>query len=94
MSLFGAKICGLRGVLRFTCSCDPESEQTNEVTDMSAAFLVTGVFLAEAAATLLEDDVAGRLPGGVLTPACLGQGYIDRLDRAGLHIEAKIVTEE
>lgn len=74
--------------------CVPESERTNEIADMPATFLVTGVFLAEAAATLLEDDAAGRLPGGVLTPSCLGQSYLDRLDRAGLHVEAKIVTEE
>jgi short subunit dehydrogenase-like uncharacterized protein len=43
--------------------------------------------LAEAAATLLQEDV--DLPGGVYTPACLGQPFIDRLDRAGFHIEVK-----
>lgn len=50
--------------------------------------------MAEAAATLLLDDSAQQLPGGVLTPACLGQNYIDRLNRAGLRFESKIVTEE
>ncbi len=48
---------------------------------------VTGIFMAEAAATLLQEDV--DLPGGVYTPACLGQPFIDRLDRAGFHIETR-----
>jgi short subunit dehydrogenase-like uncharacterized protein len=51
---------------------------------------VTGVFLAEAASTLLEEDV--QLPGGIYTAACLGQGFIDRLDKAGFKIETKSVT--
>lgn len=48
---------------------------------------VTGILLAEAAATLLQEDV--QLGGGVYTPACLGQPFIDRLDRAGFHFETK-----
>ncbi len=48
---------------------------------------MTGILLAEAAATLLEEDV--ELDGGVYTPACLGQPFIDRLDRAGFHFETK-----
>jgi hypothetical protein len=48
---------------------------------------VTGIFLAEAAATLLQEDVG--LPGGVYTPACLGQPFIERLNQAGFHIETK-----
>lgn len=53
------------------------------------AFAVTGMLLVEAAATILEDDV--QLPGGVYTPACLGQGLIDRLHKSGLKFEVKIV---
>lgn len=45
--------------------------------------------LAEAAATVLQDDV--KLDGGVYTPACLGQAYIDRLDAAGFHFEVETV---
>lgn len=48
---------------------------------------VTGILLAEAAATLLQEDVG--LEGGIYTAACLGQPLIDRLDRAGFHIETK-----
>ncbi len=38
---------------------------------------------------MLEDDVG--LEGGIYTPACLGQPYIDRLDAAGFKFESKIV---
>ena len=54
---------------------------------LTGGVTVTGIFLAEAAATLLQEDV--DLPGGVYTPACLGQPFIDRLGRAGFHIETK-----
>ncbi|KAL2137178.1 hypothetical protein VTI74DRAFT_7725 [Chaetomium olivicolor] len=52
-----------------------------------SAYYLTGILLAEAAATLLQDDV--DLPGGVYTPACLGQPFIDRLERAGFHFETR-----
>jgi short subunit dehydrogenase-like uncharacterized protein len=52
---------------------------------------VTAAFLVQAARTLLEDDLG--LGGGVYTPACLGQGYIDRLDDSGVKIETKIIDE-
>ena len=51
------------------------------------AYVVTGILLAEAASTLLEEDV--DLPGGLYTAACLGQPFIDRLERGGFHIETK-----
>ncbi|KAK3902065.1 Saccharopine dehydrogenase-like oxidoreductase [Staphylotrichum tortipilum] len=54
---------------------------------LGSTYYLTGILLAEAAATLLQEDV--DLPGGVYTPACLGQPFIDRLDRAGFHIEVK-----
>lgn len=50
--------------------------------------IVTGIFLAQAALTILEDDV-DLGGGGVFTPACLGQGFIDRVDAAGFRIETK-----
>lgn len=52
---------------------------------------VTGILVSEATATLLEDDV--DLPGGIYTPACLGQGYIDRLERAGFHFETRVLED-
>ncbi|KAK0621535.1 Saccharopine dehydrogenase-domain-containing protein [Bombardia bombarda] len=57
-------------------------------------YYLTGVLLAEAAATILDDgdDDAKRLPGGIYTAACLGQLFIDRLDRAGFHFETKVLS--
>lgn len=51
--------------------------------------IVTAVLLAQAASTLLEEDV--DLPGGVFTPSCLGQPFIDRLQGVGFNFEEKIL---
>lgn len=58
-------------------------------------YYYTGVLLAEAAATLLEEESVDEQlgGGGVYTPACLGQPFIDRLDKAGFHFETKIMEE-
>ncbi|KAH8909735.1 hypothetical protein BR93DRAFT_965817 [Coniochaeta sp. PMI_546] len=52
-------------------------------------YYLSGLLLAQAASTILEEDLG--LEGGIYTPACLGQEYIDRLDAAGFHFETKIV---
>ncbi|KAK3368078.1 Saccharopine dehydrogenase-domain-containing protein [Podospora didyma] len=58
-----------------------------------STYHLTGILLAEAAATLLEEKDVHLLGGGLLTPACLGQSYIERLDRAGFHFENKMLSE-
>lgn len=50
---------------------------------------MTAACLAQAACTILQDDV--ELEGGVYTPACLGQKYIDRLDTIGFKVETTLV---
>jgi short subunit dehydrogenase-like uncharacterized protein len=53
---------------------------------------LTGVFLAEAARAILrEKTLAHKLGGGVLTPATLGDPFIDNLREAGLDLD--IVNE-
>ena len=53
---------------------------------------LTGVFLAEAAMVILREKTAAHdLGGGFLTPATLGHPFIDRLQRAGLKLETKIL---
>jgi short subunit dehydrogenase-like uncharacterized protein len=53
---------------------------------------VTGILLTQAAITLLKDDVvAHKLGGGILTPATLGQPYIDRLNNAGFKFETTML---
>ena len=53
---------------------------------------MTGIFLAEAAMSLLNDDSeAKKLGGGVLTPATLGAPYIERLQKAGIKFETRVL---
>ncbi|MCJ1368915.1 hypothetical protein MMC20_000122 [Loxospora ochrophaea] len=53
---------------------------------------ISGVLLAEAAITILRDSTAAHgLGGGMLTPATLGQSYIDRLKAAGVIFEIEVM---
>ena len=55
---------------------------------------LTGVFLAEAAMVLLEDEgLVKRLGGGLFTPAMLGKGFVDRMVRAGVVLETCMLSE-
>lgn len=61
-----------------------------------AVYYFTGLLLAEAAMAILrdEDEIIKKFGGGVLTPATLGQPYIDRLCDAGVIIEALALPDE
>lgn len=62
------------------------------VNNSTNIFSVTGLLLSQAALTLLKDDtVAIKSGGGVLTPATLGQPFIDRLNAAGYRFETKML---
>ena len=54
---------------------------------MGLTLAVTGVSVSQAAISILLDD--HKLSGGIYTPACLGQKFIDRLDGAGFKFETK-----
>lgn len=57
-----------------------------------ALYYFTGLLLAEGAMVLLEnEDLVNDLGGGFLTPACLGQRYIERLQKANVQIEAEML---
>ncbi len=57
-------------------------------------YYFTGVCLAEAAMVLLnDDDLVQRLDGGILTPATLGQAFIDRMIGAGMKFEVEMLPE-
>lgn len=52
------------------------------------------MMLGQAALVLLKDDVvAKKLGGGVMTPATLGQPFIDRLEKVGLRFETKMLKD-
>ncbi|KAL8732038.1 MAG: hypothetical protein Q9166_002990 [cf. Caloplaca sp. 2 TL-2023] len=58
-------------------------------------YYLAGLFLAEAAMVLLKDeDLTGKLGGGLLTPAMLGQAFVDRLRNAGITLESRIMPEQ
>ena len=42
---------------------------------------------------LKDDDLVRRLDGGLLTPAVLGQPFIDRMKKAGLVFEVEMIPE-
>ncbi|KAJ9296510.1 hypothetical protein DTO271G3_5208 [Paecilomyces variotii] len=56
-------------------------------------YTLTAVFLAEAAMVILENEAKIKKVsrGGMVTPATLGQEYVDRLDKVGCHIETRLV---
>lgn len=58
-------------------------------------YYLSGLLLAEAAMVILRnDDLPDKLGGGVLTPAMLGQPFVDRLRSAGVSIEAGTVPDQ
>ncbi|KAH8685845.1 Saccharopine dehydrogenase-domain-containing protein [Tricladium varicosporioides] len=53
---------------------------------------ITAAFLAQGAATILyEDGLLERVGGGILTPAVLGQSYIERLRDSGMTINTVVL---
>ncbi|RAO66108.1 uncharacterized protein BHQ10_002120 [Talaromyces amestolkiae] len=55
----------------------PTTEENKQVLGKlryhGSMYYLTATFLAEAAATMLEEDESVRLTGGIYTPACLGE---------------------
>ncbi len=57
-------------------------------------YYLTGLLLAEGAITILRDDtLARRMGGGILTPALLGQPFVDRLRKAGIVLETRMLAD-
>ncbi|KAJ2970085.1 hypothetical protein NQ176_g8351 [Zarea fungicola] len=74
----------------------PDDEDIKEKAFAKARFegslyVLTAILMSEAAVTVLQDDV--KLDGGIYTPACLGQSYIDRVDAAGFHFDISTIDE-
>ena len=55
-------------------------------------YALSGACLAESAFVIAREKThAHELGGGVLTPATLGQKYLDGLQKAGLEVEMKML---
>ena len=55
---------------------------------------MTGALLAEAALIIARDEAyAHELAGGILTPATLGEKYLERMEIVGLQTEFKLLAQ-
>lgn len=60
-----------------------------------SGYYLTGLLLAEAAMVILRGEgttEAQKLGGGILTPATLGQQYVDRMRKAGVKIDVGMMS--
>ena len=56
-------------------------------------YYFTGLLMAEAAMVVLEnEDLVNELGGGLLTPACLGDAFVERLRKVNVKIEAEMMS--
>jgi short subunit dehydrogenase-like uncharacterized protein len=75
-------------------SADPNDPKriTGRMAWDGSLYYLTGVFLAEAAITILRDETpAAAMGGGSLTPAALGAPFLERLQKAGLRTDVKVM---
>ncbi|KAI1373433.1 hypothetical protein F4677DRAFT_222943 [Hypoxylon crocopeplum] len=79
----------LQGVATPDIEPKPSKQAWCKAEYSGGLYYLTAVFLGQAAWTILQDDV--KLPGGVYTPACLGHGYIERLNNHGFRIETRVI---
>ena len=55
-------------------------------------YYLTGMLLAEAAITIARDQTpAHKMGGGLLTPATLGEAYLERVRKGGLFTEIRMM---
>ncbi|KAF3916104.1 hypothetical protein ABW20_dc0110513 [Dactylellina cionopaga] len=68
--------------------------------DNGEAYALTALSIVEAAFAILDlqngkgvddDCLAKTIGGGILTPSCLGETYLKRLDEVGIKIDAKVL---
>jgi short subunit dehydrogenase-like uncharacterized protein len=82
--------------LEYHAIATPEGEQTKRVFGKisyeGGMYLFTGLLLAEAALVILNEEETIRKVsrGGIVTPATMGQGFVDRLEKVGCNIETKV----
>ncbi|KAI9375628.1 Saccharopine dehydrogenase-domain-containing protein [Aspergillus egyptiacus] len=63
------------------------------LTYEGSMYVFTGLLMAEAAMVILENEENVKKVSrcGIVTPAVLGQEYLDRLDKVGCHVETKVL---
>ncbi|KAJ5783072.1 hypothetical protein N7457_004846 [Penicillium paradoxum] len=75
-----------------TSDSTPPQRVFGKITYHGGMYLLTGLLLAEAAMVVLneEEKIKKVSRGGIVTPATLGQGFVDRLEKVGCNIETKV----
>jgi short subunit dehydrogenase-like uncharacterized protein len=63
-----------------------------KITYGGGMYLFTGLLLAEAARVILDEEekIKKVSRGGIVTPATLGQDFLDRLEKCGCNVETKV----
>jgi len=84
-----------RALATVDSEADPRDPKrvTGRFSWQGSLYHLTGVFLAEAAATLARDEdfKAKEIGGGLLTPATLGAPFLERLQKAGVKVDVKVM---
>ena len=85
-----------RMVMHAVAVADEETDHPKrafgELTYTGGSYAITGAWLAQGAATLLYNPkLVESLGGGFITPAVLGQAFIEQAEKGGIHVETKML---
>ncbi|CAG7968837.1 unnamed protein product [Penicillium salamii] len=63
-----------------------------KISFAGSMYVFTGLLMAEAAMVILneEEKIKKISRGGIVTPATLGQDFVDRLEKVGCNVETKV----
>ncbi|KAJ5559014.1 Saccharopine dehydrogenase / Homospermidine synthase [Penicillium sp. DV-2018c] len=75
-----------------TSESTPPQRVFGKISYHGGMYPFTGLLLAEAAMVILseEEKIKKVSRGGIVTPATLGQDFVDRLEKVGCNIETKV----
>jgi short subunit dehydrogenase-like uncharacterized protein len=75
-----------------TSETTPPQRVFGKISYQGGMYPFTGLLLAEAAMVILseEEKIKKVSRGGIVTPATLGQDFVDRLEKVGCNIETKV----
>ena len=73
--------------------CEPEKRAVATFEYTGGGYYLTGILVIEAAMTILKgsETPATKMGGGLLTPATLGEEYVERVRKAGVKIEVAMM---
>lgn len=75
-------------------TADQESPRRvfGSITYEGSMYVLTGLLIAEAAMVILQEEEKVKKTSrcGIVTPATMGQDYVDRLDAAGVKIQTRV----